>query len=136
MDRLRRVRGVVRSSITMTLANLDKLLQRSTPTTTNLQIQSDFLQRKAKELQELDKQIFDTVDDDGIEFKMLAAQEYEENFSVNISHNILRATRLPYLPLEASIHLRVYKVTRATPCHHRLYRSVVGCEEATDTQRC
>lgn len=43
--------------------------------------QFDFLYRKAKKLQELDKQIFDTAGDDRIEFEMVAAQEGEEKRS-------------------------------------------------------
>lgn len=82
MDHLRYRRGVIRVAVTRSLSSLDVLLQQQPDlSATDLQTHFDFLQQKATELHQLDKEIFDAVDDEELENEMTTAQDYEEKIS-------------------------------------------------------
>ncbi|KAG0427907.1 hypothetical protein HPB47_025082 [Ixodes persulcatus] len=86
MDRMKRTRAVVRSAVTRTLNMLTDLLRGPDPDSTDLQVHLDFLLQKEAQLKDLDKQISDLVDDEGLENEVAGTLEY----NMNISHTVTR----------------------------------------------
>lgn len=85
MDRLRRTRGVVRSAVSRTLAQIDALLENPDSTEVQLRIPLVYLTQKQAALKDLDSDILAAITDDALEDEVEGAEEYRLRMSTSLT---------------------------------------------------
>lgn len=81
MECLRKTLDFIDTATTRTISLLGHLLLRELLPVAELRFQLRYLQAKAAELQDLDKQILEAVGDDKLENELTAAEEYKQNIN-------------------------------------------------------
>ncbi|KAG0412330.1 hypothetical protein HPB47_010536 [Ixodes persulcatus] len=85
MDRLRRTRGVARSAVSRTLAQIDALLENPDSTEVQLRIPLEYLSQKQAALNDLDSDILAAITDDALEDEVEGAEEYRLRISTSLT---------------------------------------------------
>ncbi|KAM7310458.1 hypothetical protein ISCGN_007366 [Ixodes scapularis] len=81
----KRTRGVVRSAVSRTLAQIDALLENPDSTEVQLRIPLEYLTQKQAALKDLDSDILAAITDDALEDEVEGAEEYRLRISTSLT---------------------------------------------------